>query len=259
MVRQPGFAASSDPDPEGDAVSLVFELAADQGFTTLVEQSDPIAVTLANKTTPWTPSKLLAWGTGYFVRAYAIDAFGARSGYSNTAGFSVRADLPPGTPTLGNPFATKCGGLVIHQGPPAAIEVGRVQDPDGEAVTLELQVLDFATSAVLLDVTRPQGALGASTAMDVSTFSWTEDAHYSVRARAGDGTLWSPWIQCDFTLDQVTALADGGVPPADGGTNPGGGNGPPPDGTHRGGCSSAGAGALALLGALSLLWRRRRQ
>ena len=257
MVRQPGLAAQSDPDPEGDAVSLVFQLASDSAFTQIVETSDPLGVTLANRTTPWTPSHPLAWGGSYWARVYAIDALGAQSGMSAPVAFTVRADALPATPSIGGPFAAQCQGLVLHDGPPAAIPLGNVEDPDGEPVTLELAVLDFASGTQLLDVTRPQSALGDSTAMDVSTVSWTEDAHYRIRARAGDGTLWTQWNECDFTLDQLTPLPDGGVAPSDGGTS-GGGPQPPPDGSHRSGCSSTGASGLALLfGALALALRRR--
>ena len=258
IVRQPGFAATSDPDPEGDAVSLVFQLADDAAFTHLIETSDPLGVTLANRTTPWTPSHLLAWGRKYWARVYAVDSHGAQSGYSAAVAFTVRADALPAAPALKGLFASQCHGVVLNQGPPPAIPVGNVQDPDGEPVTLELQVLDFTAGTTLIDVTRPQSALGDTTAMDVSTVNWKEDGHYTVRARAGDGTLWTPWTECDFTLDQVGAVADGGVLPPDGGTSSNPGQQPPPDGAHRSGCSStSGPGLALLLAAMLALWRRR--
>src|SRR5439155_4276374 len=97
------------------------------------------------------------------------------------------------------------------------------------------------------------------TAMDTSTMSWKEDAHYRVRARAGDGTAWSTWTECDFTLDQVPPATDGGPPPEDGGSgNPDAGS-TTPGGTHRKGCTSAGATGPALLMLALLAVRRRRQ
>jgi len=254
MTRQPGFSASVDPDPEGDAVSLVFQLASDDAFAQIVETGAPVPVTLANLTTPWTPATVLAWGGTYYARVYAVDALGAQSGFSNVVSFSVRPDALPAPPPLEGTFAQSCHGGELKSRPPS-ISVGNVQDPDGEAVTLELQLLDFTSGSVLLDVSQAQSS-GATTAMDVSTMKWTEDAHYTVQARAGDGTLSTPWTSCDFTLDEVPdeppPATDGGTTPpaADGGTNP------PIDGAHRSGCSSGALGALAVLGLLALLRRR---
>jgi hypothetical protein len=260
MTRRPGFSASIDPDPEGDAETLIFQLASDAAFAHVVEQSEPVPVTLANLTTPWTPTTLLAWSGAYYARVYALDALGAQSDFSGVVSFSVRPDALPASPPLQGPFAQTCQGAVLTSRPPS-IPLGNVQDPDGEPVTLELQLFDFAddenSATPLLDVVQAQGP-GDNTAMDVSTMQWTEDAHYRVRARAGDGTLWTVWNECDFTLN---ALADGGSAQPDGGTIPPGSDGgptTPPDGAHRRGCSSSAAGVLAALGALALLMRRRR-
>lgn len=254
MVRQPGFAATSQPDPEGDGVSLVFQLASDAAFANVIETSDPIGVTLANDTTPWTPTHVLDWGGSYYARVWAVDSLGAQSVPSDPTPFSVRPDALPDAPAI---QVAQCQNAELRD-PPAAIALQNVEDPDGEPITLELQLANFATGATLLDVTQPESAAGGSTAMDVSAMSWTEDAHYKIRARAGDGTLWTVWSECDFTLNQNTPVVvpDAGVVGTpDGGTN----NGPPPDGTHRSGCNSAGASGFALLlGLVALALRRNR-
>src|SRR5207302_2245982 len=131
------------------------------------------------------------------ARVYASDARGGNSGYSNTVHFTLRADGVPAAPPIAGVFSQQCQGVTLHAAPPS-IAVGNVEDPDGEAVTLELQVLDFAADTLLLDVTQSESLAAATTAMDTSTMRWTEDAHYRVRARAGDGTAWSGWNTCAF-------------------------------------------------------------
>lgn len=266
LVRQPGFSASSVEDPEGDGVSLVFELASKADFSALVETSDPVPVTLGSVSTPWTTSKVLDWSGAYWVRAHAVDSRGARSDDSNVVNFTIRPDLPPTTPQLAGPFAAQCQGKVFTVGAPPAVELTHVTDPDNEPVTLEAQVFLFgadpATATPLADVTQAQGA-GSTTALDLSLVHWTEDAHYRIRGRAGDGVLWSQWAECDFTVDLIPAPgADGGTSDSgpDGGTADAGQSDGGPITASKSGCScreggSPGALLLFLLGAFAL--RRR--
>src|SRR5205807_9021013 len=131
----------------------------------------------------------------------------------------------------------QCGGRLTVR--PATLPVANVADPDGEDVTLELRIFAFGGSGTPLFTTTRAEQPGETTALDVSTMAWTEDAHYLARVRAGDGTAWTGFSDCDFILDELPAPV--------GGNNGGGADGGS-SGSQAGsdvqsarGCSSAGA------------------
>jgi uncharacterized protein (TIGR03382 family) len=248
MSRRPALQAQNPVDPEGDDVTLYFQLATDAQFTSGLIESPAVAASTLSSTTTWTVPNDLPWGSWWYGRVYAKDNRGGTSEPSNVNKFQVKPNVPPSVPTLGAPFDATCDGLVVNAAA-ATISAGPSSDPENESVSLQLQIFDFAadtsSATPLLDLTSPQTS-GTATTFDVSSLSFAEDAHYRVRVRAYDGTDYSDWSQCDITLN-----ADN--------SNPGGGD----DGSASpGGCcdtgGSAGSSGLLALALAALLQRRRR-
>ena len=241
--RHPALEATSVADPEGDAVTLLFQVSTDQAFPSPLVAAPVADVNTVGPVTTAALGALLDWGTSYSARVRAVDARGSVSAWSAPVSFSVRAGLPPGQPQLVGPFQGACQAHAFRVGPPPTIQVSRVVDPEGGPVVLEVELFPFSadpgTAAPLYAVHQPQAALGSDTAVDISQFTaWTEDAHYLVRARASDGTLTSAWTACDFTLNLVTPLPDGGI--ADGGGVADGGGGIADGGAGDGGAVDGG-------------------
>lgn len=269
-VRAPALSATSVEDPEGDAVTLQFQLSADALFTAPATL-DATPVNVISATTAQGLPGPLAWGSSWFARVRATDVRGASSDWSAPIAFQVKADAPPPQPRIVGAFEAACQDHVFTLGPPPAIEVSRVEDPDGEAVAFDLELSRFeddpAAGHPLFGTSQPQAQLGAATAVDVSLFTaWTEGAHYRVRARANDGVLASGFAECDFRLQQTQVLDAGsgagsdagGAPdagPADAG--PDAGNGPPSAPLSSCGCTSApDLGSALWLGLLLFAFRR---
>lgn len=281
-LRGPALAATCPEDPEGDPITLEFQVAEDADFARVVAAPtaprNPLAASTAAAL-----GGALAWGGSYQARVRASDSLGAKSTWSEAVHFSVKPDAPPPSPRLVGPFDGACREHVFTLGPPPTVQLSRVEDPDGEEVRLELQLFTFeqdpSTAAPLFQTGQPQAALGGATAMDLSTFTrWSDGARYRIRARATDGFVPSAWAECDFRLAVAVDL-DGGAgagadASADAGTDAGtdagagsdAGSHPAPDAgpasSPVSGCAcnstaGPGTGAVALV-VLSFAARRRR-
>ncbi|MBS2024444.1 MAG: hypothetical protein JST92_18750 [Deltaproteobacteria bacterium] len=283
QVRAPALAATSVTDPEGESVTLEFQVAASNDFGVTV--ANPVVpVSLVSPTTAANLPGPLPWDSHWYARVRATDARQTSSEWSDVIQFQIKPDAPPPVPTLVGDFLNSCQAHTFTLGPPPTVAVSRVEDPDGEAVSVEVRLYLFSqdpdASAPLYTQTQPQADLGDSTAVDLSQFTgWTEGAHYLVRARTSDGTLQSAWTDCDFSLVQKPVVTgdggtDGGASDAGGTTDAGtsgdggtggdagnasgdGGNGPQSAVAPSCGCTSGfDLGPLALVGLA--FWRRRR-
>ncbi len=213
QVRAPALAATSVTDPEGDAVTLTFQLSADAAFTAPV--SLDAAVSLIGPTTARNLAAPLPWGSAWFARVRATDARGLSSAWSDVIRFQIKPDLAPPKPQIVGDFLSACQDHVFTLGPPPSVQVSRVEDPEGEAVKFDLQLFQFqddpSATTPLYGTSQAQAPVGAATAVDVSLFTaWVDGAHYRVRARSSDGTLSSDYAECDFVLRQKQVLPDGG-------------------------------------------------
>jgi hypothetical protein len=222
QVRAPALAATSVTDPEGDAVTLTFQLSADAAFTAPVGLD--AAVSLIGPTTAANLAAPLPWGSVWYARVRATDSRGLSSDWSDVIHFEIKPDLAPPKPQLVGDFLSACQDHVFTLGPPPTVQVSHVEDPEGEAVKFDLQLFRFQddpnATTPLYGTSQDQSKVGGPTAVDVSLFTaWADGAHYRVRARASDGTLASDFAECDFVLQQKQVLPDGGFDAgADGGT-----------------------------------------
>lgn len=92
LVTNPRISSSVLEDPEGDLVSILFEVVFDAEFEDVVAAIDPVPAGAANSV-EWTVTPDLDGGTRYFVRAMVQDDRGSESDWSGGVSFTVRPDL----------------------------------------------------------------------------------------------------------------------------------------------------------------------
>ena len=210
---QPTLTVNNTTDPEGDPISLYYEVSTDPTFadtTQTVATSQAVPQVSGTSTTDWVvdAAQRLKYGTDYYARAYAEDNLGAQSTYSNINHFTTPQDNPPTDPSLGAPFDTTCSNLVITDSTniPAQVVVNNPTDPENDPLTLHLQVYDAKDDPTApgftpaIDTTVPVDTTGTSTTIPVQSSVFTNDGHYVVRVQASDGTLQSNWVQCDLYI-----------------------------------------------------------
>jgi hypothetical protein len=144
VVRRPALESSNPPDPEGDAIRIVFEVATDGAFTDVVLTSPPVDANTLAGTTTWVVTQDLAWGAEYYARAHAIDAAGLAGPTGIVHRFQLAPNQLPEAPALGGALGASCGGYKVETAP-TSLEVAGVTDPNGDPVTIELAV--FAATA----------------------------------------------------------------------------------------------------------------
>jgi hypothetical protein len=210
LVQRPTLEVVNPLEPEGEAVSFVFEVSRDLGFSQVVLISQPVPAA-PGASTMWTVTQDLDWGARYWVRAFAVDARGARSGASNVVGFGIRENQPPMTPVPGEPFSMgRCTAQVFTEAP-TFLEVPALNDLEQDAVVVEVQVARFDDTAyaqALFSKEAPASAT-AVTRVALEGVSFEEDGQYRVRLRAKDGSSATPWVECTFTLDGRSGAGGG--------------------------------------------------
>ncbi len=253
MGRKPALSVTNPTDPEGDMVSIVFQVASDVAFTQGLVESAPVPVAGRSTSTGWSVPNDLPWGSQWYARARAVDSRGRQSPFGNGNRFRIKPNAPPSVPAFGAPFDVQCQGRVAAESVPVVM-VGPSNDPEHESVQLQLVVLPWSdggdVGTPLFEHTLDQPVI-EPVSFDVSGITFAEDSRYRFRARAFDGTDYSDWSECDLTWN----LQSGG------GENPGGNPGDG-DGSSKTGCDcSSGGGSLALWGValLAVLMGRRRQ
>jgi len=207
MVRRPGLAVINVTDPEGEDVSFVFEIDTDPAFPAPVWTSAPVPMNTVSATTMTAVDADLAWGTEYWARARAEDARGGQSGWSNLRRFRIKQNLPPGSPGLGGGCRTE----TYSPDPPDAFVFDNPTDPEGEALTLELEIYPFDSPGVGTPVVTASAPVSATAATTEVGFdgSLLADGHYVYRVRASDGDLTSDWVDCDFWVVIPESAAGG--------------------------------------------------
>jgi MYXO-CTERM domain-containing protein len=170
-------------DPDGDAVTYVFEVASDDAFGTIVATSEARAVPV------FTLPEALAVGS-YFWHAKASDGE-LESDFGTTGTFSVAAidvNVAPLPPTIVSPsnesIASTSATLTISAG----------SDPDGDTLEYEFELADNAAFA------NPE-ASGAQAGLTFAVSDLGEDIQYFWRARSFDGALVSDWVNATFVVD----------------------------------------------------------
>lgn len=247
MVRRPTLEVLRPFDPEGDAVSYVFEVSRNSTFSQVVVLSQSVPDAVASTATMWTVTQDLDWGTAYFARATAIDARGARSQPGPANAFSIRANLPPMVPTPGAPFAMGLCADQVFTTAPTSIAIPPLLDVEQDPIVVEVQVTkgdDTTFSTPLFKADVMTNVMDA-TSVSLASVTFEEDQKYRVRMRAKDGQNVTEWVECSFTLDERAGSGAGGG----GATNI----------VTKPGCGCASVDASLLAGLLVLGVRRRRR
>ncbi len=205
LVRRPLLAALNPTDPDDLVVHVVFELSEDEAFAGAWRGR--VRQGRRSLTTTWRAEADLDWGGTYFARAYAEDERGQTSPYSAVHPFSVKDNVAPGVVELSPDglFEPACEGQVFTDARPGSVLVAPVLDPEQEAVTLEVRIVeldaDGAEGAVLVDVAVPAAPEGAPTEVSFDPSLLEEDGHYLLAVRAADGTDATAWRRCELWID----------------------------------------------------------
>lgn len=191
-ARQVSFLVEAS-SPDGKPVTLsAAPLPAGAVFTR--QAADPAAPGVARAIFDWTPAKGTAGN--YLISYTATDG---ELSAARSASIKVEADSPlpgPGTPTIESPLS---GAQVTTQKPTLSVQTStNAQDP-----TIKVQFEVYADEA--------ETQLVASTLVDKAPASaptrWAvpadlnDNTRYWWRARAFDGTLYSPWVNGRFFVN----------------------------------------------------------
>lgn len=212
MVRRPTLEAITPVDPEGDAVSFIFELSRDPAFTQLAVISPQVPATAGSTTTSWTVGQDLDWGTRYYAHAIAVDARGARSQPGNVNAFSIQGNSAPMVPVPGAPFAAGLCADQVFTTPPTSIAIPPILDMEQDPVIVEVQLAKGDDSQYAMPLFRADVMANVMSATSVSLESvkFEEDQKYRVRMRSKDGRNVTEWVECSFTLDARMGNGAGG-------------------------------------------------
>lgn len=222
FVVTPAIAVTGGFDPDREPVTYRFEVATDAAFADVVATAEGIEPLEGDDQTEWVVEPPLEYDRSYVVRAWAVDPGGAESEPSDTVSFRVAANVPPDPPVIGGDLGARCISYAYEDGAPDHFEVTTVTDPEGQQVSIQLQVHGFDDDPTqvdpIVDETVPVAEGTDTVRVDVDPTLFQEDVHYRVRVRALDETSRSTWSGCDFSVNTEnsppTALTI--IDPADG-------------------------------------------
>lgn len=243
-VRRATLESTNPADPEGEAVTLSFEVATDVTFNNVVVNSGPVPTTVGSLNTLFTVPMELDWGTTYFGRVTATDARGASSPRSNVNEFRIRMNSSPMPPVLSAPFAA-CGVSTTFNLAPVEVTVANVGDVEMDTINVEAKLFratdDPLTATALFSQTVTQQGL-INTTFSLAGVQWMEDTQYRLRVRFLDGFNMTAWTECVFTLDAMMTGTGGGSGTG-GGVATGGGSATGGGAATGGGIASGGGTA----------------
>lgn len=205
ISRRPTLTLANVKDPDGDAVSYVFQLASDDTFKTVLAESGDVSPSGA-PVTAWRVDQDLQWEATYYARAAAKDERGADSGFGASTPVEIKANVLPAEPQLLEPDPLTCGELVYTEAAPEEVVVAMVIDPEGEPVELQLEVVDAATEQDDDAVPYATGSAPQVAGLDATQVSFDgsdipEDVALAYRVRAHDGFGATHWTTCPFWLN----------------------------------------------------------
>ncbi len=204
LVRDPVLLAKNAVDPEGEAVFMHFEIAADAAFDSVVSRTPPSGVPQDEQAgqTSWRADPPLDWGRDYWVRAYATDVHGVVGDYTDTHAVSLRQNQQPSDSEMeGDLAGAQCsaGHVVTHN--PFILPVNHGSDPDGDPVWIHLQMYPYGETpedTLVLDTKVPVDE-GEMTQVEIDLGVIPVNERYSIRVRSWDGALYSDnWHECNI-------------------------------------------------------------
>lgn len=194
--RQPTIAATVPADPEGEAVTLMIELARDEDFEDVVATSGELTPDTDMTMVNWLTEDLLDWGAVYYTRANATDERGATSEWSDVVAFSIRFETDITAPSFSGTFAT-CQQQRLSKLPSEVVILS--VDGSGDVVTFEVEIVAEGSDEPIVSTSVPQSDEIETTA----TFDLTDvnppNGLYLLRVRAvrgGDDA--TDWTACPF-------------------------------------------------------------
>lgn len=194
----PVLEVTNSTDPDGDAVSYLFEVFSDVGLNNRVAGSAAIPAGSSGRTR-WPLSVPLGEGI-YYWRVTAVDAPGL-STVSAVGTFTVNTiNQPPATPSIAAPV--NASGINT---PDVTLSVNNAVDAEGDALVYQFELDTVSTFDGLGKRLSPLISEGAGTTQwPVSGL--IEDATYFWRVRASDGMAGSPWVYGTFRVNAQNAL-----------------------------------------------------
>jgi hypothetical protein len=208
-THSPALVVLNATDPEGEPLSYRFAIDTQPTLDSPARQVSPEIPGGAGETS-WTPSVSLDENAVYYWRAHASD--GQAETPSVLASFVVNeANEPPSAPVALDPVDGRTVGTDVP-----ALVLRNAADPDGDALTYEIEVRDAAGEVVAAATGIPSGV--DETAWTVTT-ALAENQAFTWSARASDGELRGPWsAPAAFRVDAVVEPPTAPVPllPADG-------------------------------------------
>ncbi len=189
----PTLEARAVIDPDGDAVTYVFEVADTYAFlpADIVAASEPRAVPFFTLPAPL-PADVYHW------RVRTSDGTLA-SAWSDDTGFEIEAivtNAAPGAPGIVGPDGEAVASTAV------TLSISAATDPDGDTLSYEIELADNAAFA---------GATtsGAQAGLTYAASGLAEDTAYFWRARAFDGELFSDWVSASFVVDAANGAPVG--------------------------------------------------
>ena len=189
------WAPASDPD--GDAIEYEAEVYADEALTALLVSASGLDD--ATGFVEWSVSPALVEDAWHFSRARAIDEHGLEGDWSDVIRFLPTAD--DGGPS-GIAILEPDDGSEVDTRSPLLVAGGAV-DPEGQPLTYRIEV---GTDPSFVEVDGADVAETDSEAawdLAVDGLTLPENTWAFVRARAGDGALWTAWASVTFFVNET--------------------------------------------------------
>lgn len=204
----PSLSVTNAVDPDGDVLTYVFEIFADDTMSDALVTSDAV-VSGSEGTTEWqVPDSILSDNTLYYWQATATDDSTLNSVTPSATFFTNTQNDPPGALEI---VAPSDGAVLVVDS--VTLQVSEAIDPDNSSLLyeFELDTLNTFDSANLV-----RSGQVANTSFALSGL--VEDQHYFWRARATDGFASSVWLSAHFLVN-----ASNTPPPTPTISNPGDG------------------------------------
>ncbi len=204
----PTLEITNSTDPEGDVITYVFEVFADETLTVPVASSAP-AATGAGGITNWQVSTPLTENTLYYWRATATDD-GGLSTQSDTSYFFVNTQNDPPT---GLAITAPADGTDVTVNQLTLVATEAV-DPDEPNLLYEFEldtVNTFDSVGIVRSGQIPSNQHLVSNLLEDTTYFW--------RVRASDGFSDTGWVIASFRVNAVNQ-----IPPVPTVQNPGDGS-----------------------------------